>query len=277
MANNPTTNKQLNRPDYNDQNWNTPLNADFTIIDQCLGNTVQPTNVSNTYTLSSTDIQSMRVNVSGTLTGVGTVTVPPTYGGFWIVSNNTSGAFSLSMKVTTQNTSTNPAVELPQGYSTFVFSDGVNCYSAIDSKLNVTGGIVAGNLTVNNGTLAIQASSVSKLTFNPAATTPNLNVTGTITASGNITAFSDERLKKNINTIEDALQLCGSLRGVRFEDEGGTKYIGLIAQEVQKTVPEIVVKNEGNEYLSVAYGNLVGLLVNAVNELRARVEYLESK
>lgn len=277
MGNNPTTNKQLYRPDYNDQNWNIPLNDDFTIIDRCLGNTIQPANVSNTYTLSATDVQNMRVNVTGALTGAGTVTIPPTYGGFWIVSNNTTGSFTLSMRVTTQNTGTFPAVEIPQGYTTVVFSDGVNCYSSIDSKLNVTGGIISGNLTINNGALSIQSASVSKLTFDPAAATPNLSVTGTITASGNITAFSDERLKKNIRTIEGALDMCSRLRGVHFEDVNGGKYIGLIAQEVKPVVPEIVVQPEGTEYLTLAYGNLVGLLVNAVNELSKKVESLEKK
>jgi len=73
MANNPTTNKQLNRPDYNDQNWNTPLNNSTTIIDQCLGTTLIPAVSTNTYTLSSTDIQNMHVNLTGTLSATGTV------------------------------------------------------------------------------------------------------------------------------------------------------------------------------------------------------------
>jgi len=277
MANNPTTNKQLNRPDYNDQNWNTPLNSDFTIIDQCLGNTIQPTNVSNTFTLSSTDLQNMRINITGAITGAATVTIPPTYAGFWIVSNNTSGSYTLSMKVTTQNTVSFPAVVIPQGYSGIVMSDGTNCYSAIDSKLNITGGVVNGNFSVNNGVFTIQNSGVNQLIFDPTAVTPNFIVGGTITASGNITAFSDERLKHNVSTIESALDLCNKMRGVRFEDANGVKYVGLIAQEVQNVVPEVVVNHESTEFLSVAYGNLVSVLVNAVNELSAKVDALEKK
>ncbi|NDB70710.1 MAG: hypothetical protein EB015_22420, partial [Methylocystaceae bacterium] len=98
MANNPTTNKQLNRPDYNDQNWNTPLNNSTTIIDQCFGTSITPSVSTNTYTLSSTDIQNMRVNLTGTLTATGTVTIPATYGGFWIVSNNTTGGYNINFK-----------------------------------------------------------------------------------------------------------------------------------------------------------------------------------
>ena len=73
MTTNPTTNKQLSRPNYNDQNWNTPLNDDFTIIDQCLGTTIQPANVANVFTLSNTDIQNLRVNLTGVLTTTGTM------------------------------------------------------------------------------------------------------------------------------------------------------------------------------------------------------------
>lgn len=266
-----TTNKTLTLPNYNDQNWNTPLNSDFTVIDQCLGSTVQPSNVSNVYTLSSTDIQNLRINVTGTLTANATVTIPATYGGFWIVANNTTGAFTLNMKVLTGSN----LVQIQQGYYTLVYSDGTNCYEAVSQKLNITGGTVAGNLTVA-GTVNINNSgATSVLSFNPNAATPNLSVTGTITASGNITAFSDERLKHNIANIDNALDLVNQLRGVRFEDKDGEKYVGVIAQEVKPFVPEVVIEHDDSGYYSVAYQNLVGVLINAVKELTARVEDLE--
>lgn len=274
MANNPTTNKQLNRPDYNDQNWNTPLNNDFTIIDQCLGTSLTPSQTAtNTYTLTSTDIQNMRLNLGGTLSATGTATVPATYGGFWIVSNNTTGGYTINFKVSTGSNS----VSVKNGYTTIVFSNGSECYEAVDQKLNVTGGTVTGNLTVNNGTLSLQSASVAKLTYDPTAVTPNLSVTGTITATSNITAFSDERLKSDIQTIENALEKVNQMRGVSFKDNDGNKYVGVIAQEMEKIVPEVVVKHDDTGLLSVAYGNLVGVLINAVKELTARVEELEKK
>lgn len=274
MANNPTTNKQLNRPDYNDQNWNTPLNNSTTIIDQCLGTTLTPAQTAtNTYTLTSTDIQNMRLNLGGSLSATGTATVPATYGGFWIVSNNTTGGYNINFKVSTGSNN----VSVKNGYTTIVFSNGTECYEAVDQKFNVTGGTITGNLSVNNGTLALQSASVTKLSYDPTAGTPNLSVTGTITATGNITAFSDERLKHNIRKIENALDLCREIEGVRFEDIEGNKYVGLIAQNVQKVVPEAVVQPEGSEYLAVAYQNLVGVLVNAINELSDRVKKLEEK
>ena len=267
MANSPTTNKQLNRPDFNDQNWNTPLNNDFTIIDQCLGSTVQPSNVSNVYTVGSTDIQNMRINATGTLTGNATITVPPTYGGFWIVSNNTTGSYTLNMKVTTGSN----LVQIQQGYSTIVYSNGVECFDALSQKFNVTGGTVSGNVTITGG-LNVNGSAMY---FN--AGSGQLYVAGSIYATGNITAFSDERLKSNISNIDNALELVKQLRGVRFEDKDGEKYVGVIAQEVKPIVPEVVIEHEDSGYYSVAYQNIVGVLINAIKELSDKVEILEKR
>jgi hypothetical protein len=273
MANNPTTNKQLNRPDYNDQNWNTPLNNSTTIIDQCFGTSITPSVAGNTYTLTSTDIQNMRVNLTGTLSATGTVTIPATYGGFWIVSNNTTGGYNVNFKTLTGSNN----VSVKNGYTSIVFSNGTECYEAIDQKLNVTGGTITGNLSVNNGTLALQSASVTKLSYDPTAGSPNLSVTGTITATGNITAFSDARLKHNVQTIENALDLVNRMRGVFFEDKDGNRYVGMIAQELQQIVPDAVVEHQDSGYLTIAYQNLVGVLVNAINDLSARVEQLEKK
>jgi hypothetical protein len=99
--------------------------------------------------------------------------------------------------------------------------------------------------------------------------------TGNFTASGNVTAYSDARLKKNVVTIDGALALVEKMRGVRYERiEDGKAGVGVIAQEMQEVMPEVV--HEG-ENLSVAYGNLVGVLIEAVKELSARVKELEAK
>jgi hypothetical protein len=102
-----------------------------------------------------------------------------------------------------------------------------------------------------------------------------LNSSGDLTATGNVTAYSDERLKSNIKTIDGALSSVNLLRGVMFTKDGKSG-IGVIAQEVQKVIPEVVQENDSG-YLSVAYGNLVGVLIEAVKELSAKVEALEAK
>lgn len=103
----------------------------------------------------------------------------------------------------------------------------------------------------------------------------NLSVSGSITASGNITAYSDIRLKTNLVEIGDALSKVKQLTGYTYTRiDTGERQTGLVAQDVQKILPEAVQENEDGT-LSVAYGNLVGLLVNAVKELNAKVEALE--
>lgn len=113
--------------------------------------------------------------------------------------------------------------------------------------------------------------------YNPS--TNDMNITGSFTASGNVTAYSDETLKENIETISDALGKVKSLRGVEFDRkdiEGKPHQIGVIAQEIEKVIPE-VVKTDDDGLKSVAYGNLVGLLIEAVKELSAEVEELKKK
>ncbi len=95
---------------------------------------------------------------------------------------------------------------------------------------------------------------------------------GNWVASGDVTAFSDARLKDNVQTINGALDKVLSMRGVTF-DKGGQRGTGVIAQEIQEVMPEVVMQND--EYLSVAYGNLVGVLIEAVKELCAEVEEIK--
>jgi|TARA_Y100000022_G_C13192115_1_gene348548 hypothetical protein len=105
------------------------------------------------------------------------------------------------------------------------------------------------------------------------------SVSGSITATGNVTAYSDVKLKENIETIPDALEKVSSLRGVTFDRidmEGNPHEIGVIAQEVEKIVPEAVVENEDG-FKSVAYGNLVALLIESIKELKLKVVKLSDQ
>lgn len=104
--------------------------------------------------------------------------------------------------------------------------------------------------------------------------TLNLN-TNDVTFGGNVGAYSDERLKTNIRTVDNALDKVSSMRGVYF-DRDGIASVGVIAQEIAKVLPEVVpeVKNDG-DYLSVSYGNIIGVLIEAIKELKAEVEKLK--
>jgi hypothetical protein len=102
-----------------------------------------------------------------------------------------------------------------------------------------------------------------------------IDTSGNLTMAGNVTAFSDRRLKDNIVTIKYALDTVNSMRGVAFTKDG-TAGIGVIAQEVQEVLPQVVQEN-ANGILSVAYGNIVGVLIEAIKELDAKVKALEAK
>ena len=100
--------------------------------------------------------------------------------------------------------------------------------------------------------------------------------TGSFTATGDITAYSDDRLKTNVKTIDGALDKVSKVRGVTFERiEDGSVSTGVVAQELAAVLPE-AVKTDANGMHHVAYGNITGLLIEAVKELSAQVEELKS-
>jgi hypothetical protein len=102
--------------------------------------------------------------------------------------------------------------------------------------------------------------------------TGNLSFSGNITAVGNVTTNSDEKLKENVITIKNALDKVLSLRGVEYDRiDSGEHQIGLIAQEVEKIIPEVVY---GDETKSVAYANLVSLLIEAIKEQQTEINNL---
>ena len=102
---------------------------------------------------------------------------------------------------------------------------------------------------------------------------------GNLTMLGNVTAYSDARMKKDVETIGGALDLVAKMRGVRYtRTDTDKRGVGVIAQEMLEVLPEVVQQGVGDDdTLSVAYGNLVGVLIEAVKELTARVAELEGK
>jgi hypothetical protein len=98
---------------------------------------------------------------------------------------------------------------------------------------------------------------------------------GNFTATGNITAFSDERLKDNIETLDGSKVL--DMRGVSYTKDGKAGS-GVIAQELEKVAPELVMTNEKEDGMkSVAYGNLVGYLIEAVKDQQKQINDLKAQ
>ena len=111
------------------------------------------------------------------------------------------------------------------------------------------------------------------------ALTLDMSAAGAATFNNDVTAFSDERLKSNITKIPNALSKVTKMRGVHYvRDATGKDSTGVIAQEMQKVAPELVLTAEDEMgTLSVNYGNITGYLIEAIKELSARVKELEAK
>jgi hypothetical protein len=100
---------------------------------------------------------------------------------------------------------------------------------------------------------------------------------GSFLAGGNVTAYSDIRRKKDLLKIDNALDKVEQLTGYTYTNKKDNKrYTGLIAQDVEKVLPEAVT-TESDGHLSLAYGNMMGLLVEAVKELTRKNEILEAR
>jgi hypothetical protein len=209
---------------------------------------------------------------------------------------------------------------------TFNIGQEVNTSSAVQFSSVVTNLLVASSTTTLHssvnvvGTLSVSSNAfVTSITIANNATATSLTVSGNarvfslgvgtaasgssgeIRATNNITAFfSDQRLKENITRIENALHKVQSVSGVTFNaNDVAAKFgynnkntqVGVIAQEIQAILPQIVVAapfdigvNEqgteyslsGENYLTVQYDKLVPLLIEAIKELTDRVTKLES-
>ena len=112
------------------------------------------------------------------------------------------------------------------------------------------------------------------------AMTLDMSAAGAATFNADVTAFSDARLKDNIETIPNALEKVCAMRGVNFtrndnNDQPGT---GVIAQEIQEVFPVVVKENDDEDNtLSVSYGNLVGVLIEAIKELKEEINELKGE
>ena len=121
----------------------------------------------------------------------------------------------------------------------------------------------------NDTETATQVNSVWPMQID--LTNNNMTVGGTVTAS------SDVRFKKNIETIQDALEKVLNMRGVTFErlETPGTE-IGVIAQEVEEVAPELVT-TDGNGFKAVAYANITALLIEAIKEQQVQINELRDE
>jgi hypothetical protein len=164
---------------------------------------------------------------------------------------------------TNTNQLTNGAGFATESYVTtrgYVTSSGV---TPVGSGNGLTGGTIT-----STGTLSMSGSY-----------TGNFNVSGTITAGGNVTAFSDRKLKDNLEKISDALAKVRQLTGYTYTrndlDDKTKRHTGLIAQDVEAVLPEAVEEHGGIK--GVAYGQMMGLVFEAIKELDDKLEEIKKQ
>ena len=109
--------------------------------------------------------------------------------------------------------------------------------------------------------------------LDPTQTGTSLNVAGAIVAAGNVTAYSDIKFKEDVKVIPDAVKKVKQIRGVTYTrndlENREERHTGVIAQEVEQVLPEAV--REGFNGKTVAYGNMVGLLIEAIKEQQGMI------
>jgi len=189
-------------------------------------------------------------NLSGDLTSANTVTTLATV-------NGNTGSFGSGSAIPTITVNA-------KGLITAVTTTAVTSGTTItdDTSTDATRYIVFEDIT--SGTSSAANVSSTKLTYNPS--------TGTLTAI-DLNATSDINLKENIHTVENALETVSSLRGVSFDwKETGKSSYGVIAQELEEILPELVKQGEVK---SVNYNGIIGVLIEAVKELKKEVEELK--
>jgi len=149
----------------------------------------------------------------------------------------------------------------------------------VSGDINFTGSLTnSGTAVVSspwlNGTNTLYYSSAN-VGIGVTTAEYELHVVGNIYASGTITELSDARFKENIEPIGNALDKVCSIGGYTYNKIGSDeKMSGVIAQEVANVLPEVVRGSEDTNY-SVSYGNMVGLLIEAIKELKSEIDELK--
>jgi len=229
----------------------------------------------------------------GTMTGFIVLNADPTAALHPVTKQYADAAdTALSTRVTTAQTRADTA-----------FANAATAQSTADAKvpttgdatkngaLSVTGALSTGGTFTSTGAITtnggnVNFSSTSRIYgtatdigfYNPAGTVSckMTLASGDFTASGNVIAYSDAKLKKNVETIKDAVAIVNRMRGVFYDRiDTGVAQVGVIAQEMQEVLPQVVTSSD--ETLGVAYGNLTAVLIEAVKELSERVAKLEAR
>ena len=217
----------------------------------------------NTFTISSTDnntdtntVTAIQGNAGSPSLNTGNITIA---GGTNVTCSQSGNTITISSVDTNDNTQLSDAQvrsKFSGGTNVSINSSGV--ISATDTNTDTNTTYTAGNGLTLSGTTFLMSGSY----------------TGTFTASADVVAFSDEKLKDNIQTLDGSKVF--DMRGVSFNrnDQDGKLSSGVIAQELEMIAPELIHESEDGTK-GVAYGNTVGYLIEAIKLLKAEIEELK--
>lgn len=205
----------------------------------------------------------------------------------------------LTSQVSWSSISDKPAAYTPAAH-VHAISDVTGLQSALDGKMPSYGGSIVGeypnivfqdtelavdaaglwSFAIANGTVQFVKNTAAAGDFSSLFMALEIDGSGNVVAAGTVTATdvtitSDARLKSDVYTLYGALDMVQAMRGVRYTIDGKRR-VGVIAQETQAVLPEVVIENSDG-MLSVAYGNIVGVLIEAVKELKAEVDSLKQE
>ena len=230
------------------------------------------------------------VSISGTLNIASSALVTNLNAQY--LNGNASSFYTNLANITSGTLSTNcvvPASCVSTGTFAPIANPSFTGATSNAGNLQVTGNTLIGNsmtFTNTGGNLSLYTSSQN---FGINQTNPSytLHVGGTIYATGDITALSDGRFKTDRMPLVASLEKICQMRAytyTRLDENNNKRHIGLIAQEVNEIIPELIDYDAPNDMYGIKYGNAVGLLVEAIKELSIenkelgnRIRILEEK
>jgi hypothetical protein len=216
-----TTNKNLNLPAYNSTNWDVPLNANFTSIDNAFGGHTlkNPTSITGTVVLTASEYSPPLLLISSglppasatTLSGNINYQIPSGVGGFWFVYNNTTNSSGNSYTVTISSGGGGSSVGLREGVTTAIICDGTNVGFADTNPIYASGSNT--QLQYNNsGVLGAN----SNLTWNTYSATFTGTIAAAVTFTGTIASGTNTLVTTGVSgTIQTGMTL-GTITGGTF-------------------------------------------------------------
>ena len=205
-----------------------------------------------------------------------------------LTGGNASGTWGISISGTAANTSS-----ISSAIGNSYTWTGVQQFTGNGNTASASGtGMQAYSTASNGAIMAFHRAGVYAVNFgldsdsviriggwSAAANRLQLDMSGNLTLAGDVTAYSDRRVKENIVTVDDALEKINNLRGVyynRTDSEDKRTKLGVIAQEILEIVPEVVGQDADGMY-NVSYGNLAGLFIEAIKEQQTQINDLKSE